>query len=168
IAAGIPLARVESLLPEGVPVVRAMPNVLISVGEGATAICGGHHAAPEHLQSARELFEAGGLVVELPESAMDAVTGLSGSGPGYVMLIVEALADGGVQAGLPRDVALLLAAQTVHGAAQLLLERGEHPAVWKDRVATPSGTSGPWSSTKARSQTANRDRNRAPGRRTIH
>lgn len=140
IAAGVPLARIEALVPEGVPVVRAMPNVLISVRDGATALCGGTHATQDHVRAARELFEAGGLVVELPETMMDAVTGLSGSGPGYVMLIVEALADGGVQAGLPRDAALLLAAQTVHGAARLLLERTEHPGVWKDRVATPSGT----------------------------
>jgi pyrroline-5-carboxylate reductase len=140
IAAGTPLATLEALLPAGVPVVRVMPNLCLSVRAGASALCCGRHAGAEHAAAAREIFAAGGRVVEVPESLVDAVTGLSGSGPGYVMLIIEALADGGVLSGLPRDVALTLAAQTVFGAAKLLLERDEHPAAWKDRVATPGGT----------------------------
>jgi pyrroline-5-carboxylate reductase len=140
IAAGTPLALLESLLPEEVPVVRVMPNILLSVGAGAAAVCPGRHASAAEVEIAMEIFAAGGRVVEVPESLMDAVTGLSGSGPGYVMVIIEALADGGVYAGLPRDVALTLAAQTVFGASKLLLERDEHPAAWKDRVATPGGT----------------------------
>jgi pyrroline-5-carboxylate reductase len=140
IAAGVPMARIEALVEKPLPMVRAMPNVLITVGEGATAICGGPHAGAAHVEQARELFAAGGRVVEVTEPLLDAVTGLSGSGPGYVMLLIEALADGGVHAGLPRQVALTLAAQTVLGTAKLLLEQDDHPAVWKDRVATPGGT----------------------------
>ena len=140
IAAGVPLARIEELLAEGVPAVRVMPNTPVQVGAGAAALARGHHATDEHAQLALQLFNAAGRCVEVPESLLDAVTGLSGSGPAYVCLMVEALADGGVKAGLPRDVALTLAAQTVLGAAQLILETGDHPAVWKDRVATPGGT----------------------------
>jgi pyrroline-5-carboxylate reductase len=140
IAAGVPLSTLEALVPERVPVVRVMPNILIAVRAGAAALCPGRHAGAAEIEVAREIFAAGGRVVQVPESQLDAVTGLSGSGPGYVMLIVEALADGGVYAGLPREVALTLAAQTVFGAAKLLLEREEHPAEWKDRVATPGGT----------------------------
>jgi pyrroline-5-carboxylate reductase len=106
----------------------------------ATALCAGKAASEEDLALARSLFDAVGRTVVVPESALDAVTGLSGSGPAYVMLFIEALADGGVHAGLPRDVALLLAAQTVYGAAKLQLESGEHPAAIKDRVTSPGGT----------------------------
>jgi pyrroline-5-carboxylate reductase len=140
IAAGVPLARIEALLDRPLPLVRAMPNVLLSVRAGATALCPGSHATGDHLEQARRIFRAGGRVEVVPEALMDAVTGLSGSGPGYVMLLIEALAEGGVHAGLPRSTALTLAAQTVLGSAQLLLEQEEHPAVWKDRVATPGGT----------------------------
>jgi len=140
IAAGVPLARLEGLLPPGSPVIRVMPNTPVQVGAGASALCRGTHATEEHAALARRIFEAGGRCVEVTEAQIDAVTGLSGSGPAYACLIVEALADGGVRMGLPRDVALTLAAQTLLGTAQLLLETGEHPAVWKDRVATPGGT----------------------------
>src|ERR1019366_2732038 len=107
---------------------------------GATAIAGGAHAKEDDLRIARELFEAVGRVVVLDESLLDAVTGLSGSGPAYVMLIIEALADGGVKVGLHRDTALLLAAQTVFGSALLLLETGKHPGRLKDMVTSPGGT----------------------------
>jgi pyrroline-5-carboxylate reductase len=140
IAAGITTRQIELLIPDGVPVVRVMPNTPVQVGEGAAALCRGHHATPEHASLVRQLFEAGGRCVEVTEPQMDAVTGLSGSGPAYVCLVIEALADGGVRMGLPRDVALTLATQTVLGTARLLQETGEHPGVWKDRVATPAGT----------------------------
>lgn len=140
IAAGVGLAAMEQLLSHGVPLIRVMPNLCLQFGEGASALCAGTHASDAHILVATELFEAGGRCVTVTEAQMDAVTGLSGSGPAYVCLIIEALADGGVKAGLPRDVAQTLAAQTVLGTAKLVLESGEHPAVWKDRVATPGGT----------------------------
>jgi pyrroline-5-carboxylate reductase len=140
VAAGLSTARLERFFSQDVPVVRVMPNTPALVGAAASAICGGKHAAPENVALARTLFEALGLAVEVDEKLFDAVTGLSGSGPAYVFLFIEALADGGVRAGLPRDLAIKLAAQTVLGAAQLLLETGEHPGVLKDRVASPGGT----------------------------
>jgi pyrroline-5-carboxylate reductase len=140
VAAGVPIEALEARLPEGSRVVRAMPNTPATVQAGATAIAGGIHAKEDDLRVARELFEAVGRVVVLEESLLDAVTGLSGSGPAYVMLIIEALADGGVKVGLHRDTALLLAAQTVFGSAQLLLETGEHPGRLKDMVTSPGGT----------------------------
>jgi len=111
-----------------------------TVQAGATAIAGGAHAREDDLRIARELFEAVGRVVVLDEGLLDAVTGLSGSGPAYVMLIIEAMADGGVKVGLHRDTALMLAAQTVFGSAKLLLETGEHPGRLKDMVTSPGGT----------------------------
>jgi pyrroline-5-carboxylate reductase len=140
IAAGVTLGQIEADLPEGVPAIRVMPNTPVQVGAGAAALCRGSHATAEQAELVRQLFEAGGRCVEVTEAQMDAVTGLSGSGPAYVAVIIEALADGGVKMGLPRDVALTLAAQTVLGTGQLILETGEHPAVWKDRVSTPGGT----------------------------
>jgi pyrroline-5-carboxylate reductase len=140
VAAGVPIEALEGRLPGGVRIVRAMPNTPATVQAGATAISGGAHAHEDDLRIARELFEAVGRVVVLDESLLDAVTGLSGSGPAYVMLIIEALADGGVKVGLHRDTALLLAAQTVFGSAQLLLETGEHPGRLKDMVTSPGGT----------------------------
>lgn len=139
IAAGVSLASLEALVP-GRPVVRVMPNAAVQVGAGASALCGGTHAGAEHLAHAERLLGAGGRCVRVAEEQMDAVTGLSGSGPAYACLLIEALADGGVRAGLPREVAVCLAAQTLLGGAALVLETGEHPAVWKDRVATPGGT----------------------------
>jgi pyrroline-5-carboxylate reductase len=140
LAAGVPIEALEARLPRGSRVVRAMPNTPATVQEGATAISGGTHACEADLRTARDLFEAVGRVVTLDEVLLDAVTGLSGSGPAYVMLIIEALADGGVKVGLHRDTALLLAAQTVFGSAKLLLETGEHPGRLKDMVTSPGGT----------------------------
>jgi pyrroline-5-carboxylate reductase len=140
VAAGVPIDALEARLPAGARVVRSMPNTPATVQAGATAIAGGAHAREDDLRIARELFEAVGRVVVLDEGLLDAVTGLSGSGPAYVMLIIEALADGGVKVGLHRDTALLLAAQTVFGSAQLLLETGEHPGRLKDMVTSPGGT----------------------------
>ena len=140
IAAGVTVAHMEAELPAKTPAIRVMPNTPVQVGAGAAALCRGTHATSEHAELVRQLFEAGGRCVEVTEAQMDAVTGLSGSGPAYVAVIIEALADGGVRMGLPRDVALTLAAQTVLGTGQLILETGDHPAVWKDRVSTPGGT----------------------------
>src|SRR5579884_1899130 len=135
VAAGVKLATLEAALPPGVPVIRVMPNTPAFVSEGMAVIARGRHATEAHEAVARRIFESVGRVLALPESKMDAVTALSGSGPGFV-----ALADGGVAAGLPRDTALLLAAQTVLGTARLVLERELHPAVIKDMVASPAGT----------------------------
>lgn len=140
VAAGVPIEALESRLPPGSRVVRTMPNTPATVQAGATAVAGGANATADDLRLARELFEAVGRVVVLDEALLDAVTGLSGSGPAYIMLIIEALADGGVKVGLHRDTALLLAAQTVFGSAKLLLETGEHPGRLKDMVTSPGGT----------------------------
>ena len=140
VAAGVTIEGLEGRLAKKARVVRAMPNTPAMVQAGATAVAGGAHAKEDDLRVARELFEAVGRVVVLDEAQLDAVTGLSGSGPAYVMLIIEALADGGVKVGLHRDTALLLAAQTVFGSAQLLLETGEHPGRLKDMVTSPGGT----------------------------
>ncbi|HEX9995879.1 MAG TPA: pyrroline-5-carboxylate reductase [Abditibacterium sp.] len=140
IAAGVSTARLEACFSQDVPVVRVMPNTSALVGAAASAICAGTFAQSENLALAKTIFEAVGLAVETDEKLLDAVTGLSGSGPAYVFLFIEALADGGVRAGLPRDVALKLAAQTVMGSAQMQIETMEHPGVLKDRVASPGGT----------------------------
>ena len=139
ILAGVPLQKLEAAFPE-CPVVRAMPNTPATVGAGMTAIAPGKLAQPAHLEQARTIFQAVGEVVEVPENLIDAVTGLSGSGPGYVAIAIEALTDGGVAAGLPRAIAAKLALQTVLGTAQLLHESGMHPAELKDRVTSPGGT----------------------------
>jgi pyrroline-5-carboxylate reductase len=140
IAAGVPVDAIEARLPPKARVVRAMPNTAAIALAGATAIAPGTHATKADLDVARALFEAVGRCVVLDESLLDAVTGLSGSGPAYVMVIIDALADGGVKVGLGRDTALLLAAQTVYGAAKLQLETGEHPGRLKDQVTSPGGT----------------------------
>jgi pyrroline-5-carboxylate reductase len=140
VAAGVPIEGLEARLPSGSRLVRAMPNTPATVQAGVTALAAGSHAHDDDLRVARELFEAVGRVVVLDEAQLDAVTGLSGSGPAYVMVIIDALADGGVKVGLHRDTALLLAAQTVFGAASLLLETGEHPGRLKDMVTSPGGT----------------------------
>jgi pyrroline-5-carboxylate reductase len=140
VAAGVPIEAIEMRLPPGSRVVRSMPNTPATVQAGATAIARGGHASEADLALARSLFEAVGRVVTIDEVQLDAVTGLSGSGPAYIMLIIEALADGGVKVGLHRDTALLLAAQTVLGSARLLLETGEHPGRLKDMVTSPGGT----------------------------
>ena len=140
IAAGVKTAAIEARLGDAVRVVRAMPNTPAITQAAATAISAGSRATPEDLELTKQLFEAVGRVVTLDEGLMDAVTGLSGSGPAYVMLMVEALADGGVNVGLSREAALLLASQTVYGAAKLLIETGEHPAKLRDMVTSPGGT----------------------------
>ncbi|MDI6784880.1 MAG: pyrroline-5-carboxylate reductase [bacterium] len=140
IAAGISIARIEKQLANKVPVIRAMPNTPALVLEGATAICAGSYASKAHLETAQQLLGSVGKVVVVTESVMDTVTGLSGSGPAYIFMVIEALADAGVKEGLMRDVAQLLAAQTVLGAAKMVLQTGEHPAALKDKVASPGGT----------------------------
>jgi pyrroline-5-carboxylate reductase len=140
IAAGVPIRALEARLPEGVAVIRAMPNTAAIALAGATAIAPGAHANEDDIRIAKSLFDATGRTVVLDESLIDAVTGLSGSGPAYVMVIIDALADGGVKVGLHRDTALLLAAQTVYGSAKLLLDTGEHPGRLKDMVTSPGGT----------------------------
>jgi pyrroline-5-carboxylate reductase len=139
IAAGITLAALEAAAA-GMRVIRAMPNTPALVGKGAAAYCLGATASREDAATAARLLGSVGLAVEVPERLMDAVTGLSGSGPAYVYLVIEALADGGLRAGLPRADALKLAAQTVLGAATMVMETGEHPAVLKDMVTSPGGT----------------------------
>jgi pyrroline-5-carboxylate reductase len=140
VAAGVPLEALEARLPERARVIRSMPNTAAIALAGATAIAAGTHATEEDVNVARALFDAVGRCVVLDETLLDAVTGLSGSGPAYIMLMIEALADGGVKVGLSRDIALLLAAQTVYGAAKLQLETGEHPGRLKDMVTSPGGT----------------------------
>ncbi len=140
VAAGVPMSVLEGSLPKGTRVVRTMPNMPATVLAGATAIAAGTHASEEDVALVRTMFESVGRVVVLEENLLDAVTGLSGSGPAYVMLIIEALADGGVKVGLHRDTALMLAAQTVYGSAKLLMDTGEHPGRLKDMVTSPGGT----------------------------
>jgi pyrroline-5-carboxylate reductase len=122
-----------------VPVIRAMPNTPAAVGCGMTGICKGAHAGAEHLEIAKVMFEAVGRTVVVDEKNMDAVTGLSASGPAFAYIILESLAEAGVKVGLPRDVATLLAAQTMKGSASVVLETGDHPALLKDAVTTPAG-----------------------------
>lgn len=139
IMAGVSLAT----LSKGVKserVIRVMPNTPCLVGQGAAAYALGAAASAEDSALVEKLFRAVGIAVELPEKLLDAVTGLSGSGPAYVYVLIEALSDGGVRMGLPRAVATQLAAQTVLGAAQMVMTSGEHPGVLKDRVASPAGT----------------------------
>jgi pyrroline-5-carboxylate reductase len=140
IAAGITIARLEGGLDAGARVIRVMPNTPALVGASASAYALGKSATSADAALTEKLFSAIGVVFQLKESLLDAVTGLSGSGPAYVYLMIEALSDGGVAAGLPRDVASKLAAQTVFGSAKMVLETGQHPAVLKDMVASPGGT----------------------------
>lgn len=140
IAAGVDTETIEEALAEGVRVIRAMPNTPALVGAGATAISPGKHAGEADLAAAKALFDAVGITVQLEETHLDAVTGLSGSGPAYIFLILEALADAGVKVGLSRRNAQRLAAQTVMGSAKLLLDTDEHPGKLKDMVTSPGGT----------------------------
>jgi pyrroline-5-carboxylate reductase len=139
ILAGTSLFLLEKAFPT-LPVIRAMPNTPATVGAGITAIAGGKNAQDPHLAIAKTIFEAVGEVVTVGESLIDAVTGLSGSGPAFVALMVESLSDGGVAAGLPRQIASKLALQTVLGTAKLLQETNIHPAQLKDQVTSPGGT----------------------------
>lgn len=140
IAAGVSIASIEERLGAGARVVRSMPNVCALVGEGATALAAGSRATPADMTRCQALFDAVGLTVVVDESLMNSVTGLSGSGPAYVFVIIEALSDAGVKAGLPRSVAQGLAAQTVLGAAKLVTQGDDHPAELKDMVCSPGGT----------------------------
>jgi pyrroline-5-carboxylate reductase len=140
IAAGVTIAHLAKLASKGARIVRAMPNTPVLVRDGVSALSFGAGVTDKDQQLARRLFEAVGRAVVVEERLMDAVTGLSGSGPAYVFLAIEALADGGVKMGLPRTVADLLAAQTVLGAARMVLDTGEHPAKLKNCVASPGGT----------------------------
>jgi pyrroline-5-carboxylate reductase len=140
IAAGVPVAAIQAKLRTGMRIVRAMPNTPALVDAAATAIARGEHAGESDLEDAKRIFDAIGITVVLDESQLDAVTGLSGSGPAYVFLILEALSDAGVKVGLSRRTAQLLAAQTLLGSAKLLLETNEHPGRLKDMVTSPGGT----------------------------
>lgn len=140
IAAGVRTLAIEAYLPNGTPVVRVMPNIAASVGAAATAICGGSAATETHLATAEALFASVGVTVRVPEQLMDAVTGLSGSGPAFVFLVIEALADAGVQNGLSFEQAKTLAAQTALGAAKMVIETDQHPSVLKTQVTSPGGT----------------------------
>ena len=139
IAASVPTRYIEEILDSEVPVVRAMPNTPCVIGFGMTGLCKGKFADESHLDIAKTLFDSVGMTVTVEEKRMDAVTGLSASGPAFIYIILESLAEGGVKVGLPRDVATLLAAQTVQGAARMVLETGQHPALLKDAVTTPAG-----------------------------
>jgi len=140
IAAGVTVARLESALEAGTAVVRAMPNTPALVGAGAAAIAGGTHATAADLDWAEQVLGAVGIVVRVSEAQLDAVTGLSGSGPAYVFLVAEALIEAGVLVGLPRDVSVELAVQTLLGSARLLAETGDDPAVLRAAVTSPGGT----------------------------
>jgi pyrroline-5-carboxylate reductase len=140
IAAGISIAAIQSVLGESARVVRVMPNTPALVLEGASAIAGSSTCTHEDLGIARDIFSGIGICVELNESQIDAVTGLSGSGPAYCFALIEAMADGGVRAGLPRDIAIKLAAATLKGSGAMVLETGKHPAELRDMVTSPSGT----------------------------
>lgn len=140
VAAGVPVETLESGLPEGAAVVRVMPNTPCLVGQGASCYALGESASADQGEEVGRLLSAVGFASEVPEKLLDAVTGLSGSGPAFVYTMIEALADGGVRAGLPRDLAAQLAARTVAGASEMVLATGQHPAALRDAVASPGGT----------------------------
>jgi pyrroline-5-carboxylate reductase len=139
VAASVPTSLIEKALAKDIPVIRAMPNTPCVLGCGMTGLCKGKFAEPRHLETASHLFNVVGRTVVVDEKHMDAVTGLSASGPAYIYIILESLAEAGVKVGLPRDVSTLLAAQTALGAATVVLETGDHPALLKDAVTTPAG-----------------------------
>jgi pyrroline-5-carboxylate reductase len=139
VAASVPTSMIEKNLPSNVPVVRAMPNTPCLLGAGMTAICKGKYANADHIATTTHIFDVVGRTVVVDEKHMDAVTALSASGPAYIYIILESLAEAGVKVGLPRDTATLLAAQTALGASRVVLETGDHPALLKDAVTTPAG-----------------------------
>ena len=139
VAAGVRLATLEEKLRDN-PVIRVMPNTPVAVGEGMSVLALGSRACSEHGEKAAALFNAVGKTVMAGEELMDAVTGLSGSGPGYAFVLIDALADAGVRVGLPRQMSIMLAAQTLLGAAKMVLDTGEHPAKLRDAVTSPGGT----------------------------
>jgi pyrroline-5-carboxylate reductase len=140
VAAGVPLSRIEGNLAQGARVVRVMPNIPCVVGAGASCYAGGAHATTKDLENVASVLNSFGIALPIEEKYLDAVTGLSGSGPAYVFLFIEAMADGGVQVGLSRDVALKLALQTVYGSARMALESAKHLGELKDEVTSPGGT----------------------------
>lgn len=139
VAASVPTSMIEKNLSANVPVIRAMPNTPCIMGAGMTAICRGKYATNSDIALTSRLFDVVGRTVVVDEKHMDAVTALSASGPAYIYIILESLAEAGVKVGLPRDIATLLAAQTALGAAKVVLETGDHPALLKDAVTTPAG-----------------------------
>ena len=140
LAAGVDIASIETQLPEGMAVVRVMPNTPAQVDEGMAAISAGTHSDHDHLDRVTEILSATGRVVTVPERYQDAVTAISGSGPAYLFFVVEAMIEAGVHLGLPRDIATELVVQTMLGSAKLLRETGEHPTVLRERVTSPGGT----------------------------
>lgn len=140
LAAGVDTSTIEAHLPDGVPVVRVMPNTPAQVDEGMAAISPGAHSDQDHLNRVTEILSATGRVLALPERYQDAVTAISGTGPAYLFFVVEAMIEAGVHLGLPRDVATELVVQTMLGSAKLLRETGEHPTVLRERVTSPGGT----------------------------
>jgi pyrroline-5-carboxylate reductase len=139
VAASVPTSQIESVLGVKTRVVRAMPNTPCAIGAGMTGLCKGRYVSAEEIALACSLFDVVGKTVVVDEKHMDAVTGLSASGPAFIYIILESLAEAGVKVGLPRDIATLLAAQTTMGAAKVVLETGDHPALLKDAVTTPAG-----------------------------
>ena len=139
IAAGIKTSAIEQAIGKEVAVVRSMPNTPAALGAGITGLCRGRFVTDAQMEMAARIFETVGRTVVVEEKHMDAVTGLSGSGPAYLYIVIEALAEAGVKVGLPRDIATLLAAQTTYGAARMVLDTGYHPALLKDAVTTPAG-----------------------------
>ena len=140
LAAGVDTTFIESRLPEGVAVVRVMPNTPAQVDEGMAAISPGSHSTQDHLDRVTEILSATGRVITVPERYQDAVTAISGTGPAYLFFVVEAMIEAGVHLGLPRDTATELVVQTMLGSAKLLRETGEHPTVLRERVTSPGGT----------------------------
>jgi len=140
VMAGIKTSFINTALGVDCPVIRTMPNTPAMVDAGATAISKGQFATDDHLKIANTIFKSIGTVEIVPEHLLDAVTGLSGSGPAYIYMVIEAMTDGGVKMGIPRQIAFRLAAQTVFGASKLVIETGKHPAILKDEVTTPGGT----------------------------
>lgn len=139
VAASVSTRFVEDRLSRPIPVVRAMPNTPCILNAGMTALCAGRNVRSEHLQTAQAIFKCVGETVIVDESLMDGVTGLSASGPAYLYVVIESLAEAGVKLGIPRDISTLLAAQTMYGAAKMVLDLKAHPALLKDAVTTPAG-----------------------------